>query len=293
MGYETLVAPEIHTGASLAKVEMPEDFYVLGPGLLQRGGHGIIGGLTGIGKTFILLNMIKAFLTKTAPFGVPHWTAEKCRCLLVEMELGPIVAAERVRKIFTQDELEQYGDAFQIISKPRDLMLSSPEWVTWLADYCADQNIEVLMLDPIDSFHFWEDKEGGKHVYKAIDKIADNKVATIISHHFRKPGTGRDKAAEDSNDPYSFAGAVGRQLIQDASFIMTMSVDQIWTQPHKYWTLKTRLGKTRNAGDPLIDFRLLVNKNDDRGVLYLPDGNKHEWRPLTEEEKKRAYSFPT
>lgn len=252
----------------------------------------MIGGLTGIGKTFLLMELAGAFMLGAAPFSIPSWTAKKARVLYIDKELGPYMFADRLKARFSAEELDNFGSNLLVMAKPKGMQLSNPEVMTWLRDYCAGEGIDVLMLDPISRFHYWDENAGGgAQVVEAIETIADGHVATIVTHHFRKPAQGRDAEHYDSLSQYNFRGSVGTKLVEDASFSLTLAMKDVQTAPFKRWKLSTRLEKTRNTGADLSDFNLLVNWNNDRRVTFEPKGGDH--RIVTPiEGPKRPYRFP-
>lgn len=281
MPYDPTFAPVL-TGEQIAALEAPKDYFLLGPHLLNRGGRGLIGGLSGIGKSFILMNLTRAFMNGSQPFNIPEWTAEKARVLYVDLELGKYMFGERLKEMFSKDELHEFGDGFRIISMPVGLSLSNPEAVQWLKSYCEINGIDVLMLDPISKMHYWgESADGGAQVSENLMRIGGEKTAIIVTHHFRKPATGRDAENYDPHSMYNFRGSVGTRLVEDASFVMTVDRHSIKKHPHEHWKLKARLDKLRHTGGIETDFDFNVNFDNDRRIVY--DARRVP-KPLTTEE---------
>lgn len=278
---------QIYTGAALASLEIPKGYFLLGPNLLPKGGRAVLGGLSGIGKSFIMMNMIQSFMDGSTPFSIPGWTAEKSRVLYVDMELGKYMFGDRLKEMFGVEKLEEYGTNFQVISQPIGLSLSNPEAVSWLGDYCDEQGIDVLFLDPISRMHYWgESSDSGQQVVESLARISREKTAIVTSHHFRKPATGRDAENYDAHSMYNFRGSVGTRLIEDASFVMTHDIHHIREADEsrgiwRRWKLRTRMDKLRHTGNIIPEFDFLCNWENDRRVRF--DDTRRLVKPLEDE----------
>lgn len=265
---------QVFQAFDLADLEIPENFSLIGPLLLTRGSHAVLGGLTGIGKTFMLLNFARAFMTAEAPLDMPGWTAQKCRVLYIDKELGDIMLGQRLKVLMSDVDREMVGDRFRCMSKPPGLSLSNPDWVRFLRDYVAGEGIDILILDPISRFHYWDENgSGGSQIVEALSEITQERVSTLISHHFKKRPEGQYRKDHDPLDHYNFKGTVGTRLIEDASFTMTFDhygyLKTARRDGYKAWAVKCRCSKARNTGDdPDADFVLHVNESNDRRVKF-------------------------
>lgn len=244
----------------------------------------IFGGTTKTGKTFLALNLIKALLTGKHPWGNKEWSCKSgTKVLFIEREVGPWGMGDRLRNIFADvDEATQ--EAFKIISMPQGLTLSSSDCVQFLKKLNADLGTDVLILDPINKLHHWNENDASDmlRMIDAIDTIADGKIATIYSHHFGKPLRGKEAMDWDRLDHYNFRGS-GR-LVDDADALLT-----VWRRQgklmatHDSWKLDARL--TLRHGPSPDDFMFYVNEHNDGGVEVRPAEPEDEKKPKVKPAK--------
>ena len=261
----------------LITTPIPEGIFVVEPKILPKGGKMIFGGATKTVKTFLALNLIKALLLGTHPWGNKEWSCKpNNRVLFIEREVGPWGMGDRLRNIF-KDVDEATQEAFKIISMPLGLSLSSNDCVQWLKKLTQDLGTDVLVLDPVNKLHHWNENDSGDmlKLIDAIDTISDGKLATIYSHHFGKPMRGKEALDWDKLDHYNFRGS--SRFVDDADALLT-----VWRRKgklmstHDSWKLDARL--TLRHGPSPDDFLFYVNEHNDGGV---------EVRPFEPEERKK------
>lgn len=283
---------KIYDAMDLRKLELPKDYFILGPRLLPRGKLACFGGLTGIGKTFVALNLIRAFTLAEAPFMIPEWSAEPCKVLYIDKELDRYMVGDRVKHIFTEAEEDRVKGKFQVLTETPSMSLSKQDWVNYLRDYCNNEGINVLILDPISRMHMWEENAHGIYVVEALAEIAQSKTSIIVTHHFRKPPTGRDANDYESRNQYNFRGSVGTRLIEDASLVMTFEYKHPLPpkhKDHKNWVMAVSLAKTRHGTTGDTDFDVAFNENEDNRVIAIP---KRKVKPLvTTATPKKRFNF--
>ncbi len=261
----------IHDGMAVRLLELPADHFVLGPHLLARGGLAVMGGLTGIGKTFMLLNLTRALVLGEAPFGCPTWFCAPVKVLYVDKELDPPTLGMRIKPIFQDVDPALVGDRFKIITKPAGVRLTEPRWVNFLRDYCKNEGIDVLVLDPIS--RLWYDEGQGALAVDTIGEICGARTSAVVTHHFRKPPTGKGADLYNSSDQYNFRGNLGTRLIEDANLSVTFEHKARLPKRstyHKAWTMAMEIAKVRHEGLDEDVMELAFNANDDRRLLYVP-----------------------
>ncbi len=244
----------------------------------------VLAGLTGVGKTFLCLEMIRALVAAERPFGCPGLEVVKpLRVLYVEKELGWGLN-ERLRKIFRDDA--KALDRLLCWSKPVNFYLSSPECLKWLSSYCDDNGIDVVVLDPLNKMHFHNENDPVAHlrIVDAFEQIqGGEKRAIIFAHHFKKPPRGREAKEYDTLDLYNIRG-VG---MDDVDFSLTVArrpgrLVAAWES----WILDARFGKARHGGRPdSDDFMLYVNEHNDFRVHYRGNAESRSGKVLKMPEK--------
>lgn len=230
------------------------------PRVLPRGGRMLFGGQAKAGKTFVMLNLLRALVLGGEALGRPEWRCRPSRVLFIEKELGPYSLGERLRNIFAQDPPDALGPRFLCMSKPRGFSFSEPASVDWLRRIIKANEIDVLALDPISKLHAWNENDNSdmSRLIGVLEEVQDDRCAIIYSHHFGKPLRGRDAEDWDRLDPYNFRGS-SKLGYDDPDALMTF-----WRRPgrllatHDSWALDARL--TLRHGEQPPDFLLHVNE---------------------------------
>lgn len=270
-----------YSALDLVDLEIPDGHFLIGPRVLPKGGRMVLGGLTGIGKTFVVLNLVRSLVEGGYLFESPEWKCVPSKVLLIDKELDPWTLGERIGPIFQDLPRDLVQDNFKVISDPPSFYLSNQSCVEWLGDYCERESIDVLILDPINQMHFWgeNDASEGLRLIEALRSIQRGKVSVVFTHHFKKPLQGRDAENYDPLSMYNFRGTA--RLIEDSSMVLTLDRQpgNLNNDGHESWALECLVAKLRHGGRPANpNFRLHVNESDDRRVLWQGNG-KESRRP--------------
>lgn len=226
------------------------------PYVLPKRGTWLLGGLTGIGKSFFTIELFRALSTGTRPFDCPYIAAtQQCKVLYVEQELGEYGLQKRVRRAFERHQPRTYENYAFFITQSAKFQLDTPEGIKHVAEVVRDCRPNVLILDPISHFHTSEESDNTA-IGKLFQTIADLKEASvgddmsvILAHHFKKPPNGKvmsngyDDLSEDN-----FRGA-GK---------WTSAPDTVTTMAKRggnkeWWEVQMRWEKMRH-GQELNDF---------------------------------------
>lgn len=253
-----------------ATLELPVDHFMLQPYLLAPGAKLLVGGQAKIGKTFLLLNMIRALVTGEPLFGNPEWVAKPSKVLFVEREVGPYIIGQRVKMVMGgAPSWAVDNEHFQILSQPRGFTLSKSDCMKTLASYADDNGINVVVLDPINKLHHYDENDSSQmlRLVESLEEALDGKRALIMSHHFGKPLRGQDAQGQDRLDPYNFRGS--SRLIDDVENMMTLVRNPGRLVPAwESWSWDVRFSGGRLGPLP-EDFKLEFNRLNDGRVYYM------------------------
>ena len=232
----------------------------LEPKVLPKRGIWILGGLTGIGKSYITLDLVRALTTATCPWDCPHLTVpEQCRVLYVEQEIGRYGLWDRARRVFERHQPRTYHDRAFFITQDPAYQLDTPEGRKHVCEVQRDVRPHVLVLDPISHFHTSEESDNtaiGK-LFQTIAELKqaslDDDMSVIIAHHFKKPPNGKVMSQDyDDLSEDNFRGAGKWTSAPDT--VTTMAKrggNKVW------WNLHMRFEKMRH-GKELDDMLLRV-----------------------------------
>lgn len=241
------------------------------PALLPKRGKLLFGGPAKIGKSMIMLELARALSLGVPPFGWRRWyVPERTRVLVIEQELGEYGLRKRAEIVF-RSALEA-AKSIYVVSKDPEVILSSTEGRQRLRYYLDAVRPDVLILDPISKFHFYDENDPIQigRLLQFLDTLtreAERDLSIIFSHHFRKgPATDFQRQGFDPLDPYNFGGS--RKWFDDPDAIVTLQKQRSFTGPagHRAWELRARFELRHDEGPP--DVLLRVNENGDLRVLY-------------------------
>lgn len=245
----------------------PEDYFLLGPDILPRGGRMALHGQTKVGKTFAFVNLMVSLtlIDGGKIFGHPEWRAQKARVLLIDRELGKYTLPKRLRGIIGPADAQKLAGS-RVLSRPLGFNLTDPSCVSWITTFCKDNGIDVVILDPIGRMSMFDlaDITSTYRLQDVFDAIQGEKISVIFSVHDKKPPRGRESQNWDPLDVYNARGA---GLVEDADAILGLSRKPgRLVLSHESWALDCRL--TLRHGESPGDFVLHVNEHGDGKVLY-------------------------
>jgi hypothetical protein len=248
----------------ISQLVVPEDYYLIEPKLLNRGGRMILGGLTKVGKSYITLSIIRSMLLGEPLFGYSKWQVKAKRVLLLEKEVGRYGLKDRLTQVFA-DNMEALKDNFFIVSQPIGFTFSDPKACDELKAKVDDMGIDLIIIDPINRFHFWKenDNEAMTLLVERLQALQEEKIGVICTHHFSKPPKGLYATGLDPLNMHNFRGA--NKLIEDASCIF--AVDRQKGSVGFGWKLHGRFIVRHGVGE-VDDFALHINEYNDGKCVY-------------------------
>lgn len=225
------------------------------PRLLQPDSTLLLGGAAKCGKSFLMLEAIRALTTGSNFMSHPNfYVPAPKRVLYVEAENSRDTTLERAKKIFEKETTDKYKDNFFFVSKELDLRLDSARGIRYFQHLIRDVRPEVLLLDPI-SFLYGGNENDNQVVGSLFYELAKFKkinpevhMSIVFSHHFGKPPWGKMADGWDELSEYNFRGA--SKWKDGGDTIITMArkhpkVDRDW----EHWRLHMRF-LTRHGSSP-------------------------------------------
>lgn len=180
----------IETFDDLMSSQFPQPKFIIEPGVLPYGGKLAIAGREKIGKSYIVLRLLRDLVTGNNPFDCPDLTIpDAVRALYLEQELGKQYLAGRVQKVFANTNGCCKKVSFR--SKDLSLRLDDANGQSAIDNVLKQaQAAEVTFFDPLNKFHSKNENDARDMTYiaKELDIFArDHQTAIVYVHHFAKP----------------------------------------------------------------------------------------------------------
>lgn len=222
--------------------------------LFPRGGISIIGGDSGVGKSWLTLH-----LAQCVAFGLPflgQFPVTPCGVLVLDAESGPRLLQRRVKKLYSG---LRYEEGELRADLPLDYLPKAvrfkPESVGKFADYLSREGIGLVIADPLVHFAGVEENsaEGMAGFFEVIREIASQSDSTFIfTHHSRK----ESKLA--SNAP--------GQMLRGSSAIRAILDSHLFLRKLKGGRLMCEHDKSRH-GEPVPAFLIEITDEDEATTL--------------------------
>lgn len=178
----------ISAGELLAQ-DFPKDGEIIGSGILPARGGMILAGESGVGKSMLAMELAVHLVMGWECWGMPIPTSR--RVLICELENPPRTKQIRLRRML---------EGLEIGNLPDRLMFSDPALTRVNLAVKADQQAlldmirqagaEVVILDPLSSFHQESENDNAK-MRSILDTVTEinHKAGTtaVVVDHFGKP----------------------------------------------------------------------------------------------------------
>lgn len=256
--------------ATLIRTPLPEEPTWIGPSILPKNCKMIIGGHAAIGKSFIMLEMVRALALGTVPFDNPKFVVERpTKCLLIEHELKPYGLQKRTQDFFTPEELDLVEDKLYYISGEPSLEFSSDAGRKKITYAVEKFRPEVLFLDPIGKMHYFDENDAASmaklmHYMDTLLRLgADWGMSLVFSHHFGKPPND-PPVGYDPLESYHFRGS--SKFKDDPDTRVTVQRLKRLPVGWESWRMKTRW--LTRQGEALPDMYFTFNEHKDLRVRF-------------------------
>ena len=178
-------------------------------GFIQREGRNLNTAATGIGKSVMALNLVKAIVTGQKFLG--RFEVMRGRCLFIEAESGESSLKGRLLKLMPEVETD---DLFVKVVSGFDLCLYSNRKIieTWIEDIKPD----LLVLDPL-CYIASSDLNDGQEVTKLTGYlntlIERYHLAILLLHHHRKRQKGEHITGESAAGSFRLGGWADTHIV--------------------------------------------------------------------------------
>lgn len=174
------------SGDALLSSSLPTLPSWLGDGILPAGELAFLTGHSGVGKTFLAVQIISALSVGHTFCGLP---TRQCRVGLVELEMPWVSVQHRLKALHTLDA----GATAFICSPPGAVHVTEPSSRDNLCEFIRLHRLDVLILDPFNRLHDADENSGSDmgHVLEGLHDIRwQTGVSMLVLHHVRKQPSG-------------------------------------------------------------------------------------------------------
>lgn len=257
---------EILTASALVARPVPTDLFLLGPHFLPRGGNMIVSGSTGIGKSWLVLNLLKALATGSPLFSIGEWPTVKAKSLLLETEVGPTLG-KRFEKVF-HGHPEALAN-IDVLSQPEGFSFSYPDCCQWLQEVVRVGRYDVIVLDPIGdlTFHNENDNTDMGRFLASVRDIRGT-AASILIHHNKKEPQDTHNWDPLHIDNMRGAGKLGGAV--DSILMLSRRPGKLVQAPYDNWALGAAWQKTRHAEVSPDPGQIYFNQSGDGSMVWMP-----------------------
>ena len=166
---------------------------IIGSGILTRGSYGLFAGHSGLGKTYLTIQMMAAIL-KGEPFLGQR--TSPCRIGLLEFEM-PWQSMKARAKNF--GGLEEVGLGADLLCMPKGRWyFTDRDVIERVVDWCGERSLGLLIPDPLNRIRQGDanDEMVAGELLDAIHEITERTGTCILGvHHVRKvPSQGNQNA---------------------------------------------------------------------------------------------------
>ncbi len=258
---------------------LPERREWIENGILPKGALFLFGGGTSIGKTFIVLNLLRQLVEGTTFLNTEWRVVDKPKSILyLDAEIGEDLLAQRVKQVF-EGCTALKPDIIMVDCYTSTCKLDVNEGRQELFKkirQCPTKP-DIIVIDPLSYFMEQDDSDNAaaQQVYTTCRMAQEqfNKDLTfIISHHYRKRPSGRGLETYDPLEPAEFRGA---SKWTDMSWT-TMTLNRTHDNADGGWDLEARFPKIR-ANKPISGTHYFTMK--DKRMTLWPKGSVRAKNP--------------
>lgn len=207
------------SGSDLITADLPRLPSFLGDGLLPAGELLFLTGHSGVGKTFLTVQIMSALSIGHTFCGLPTAPA---RVGLVELEMPWQSVQARLRSL--DPSRSDLARVSILCEPPNAVRAREAESQAALIAFCRRHQLDVLVLDPFNRLH--DDDENSNsdmgHVLEGLHEVRRRTgVAMVVLHHVRKLPAG-GPAAPHSRTVALDAGRGSSRLTNDPATVLAL-----------------------------------------------------------------------
>lgn len=234
------------------------------PFILPKRGILLFGGEAKASKSFFMMEMARALSTGTVMFGNGAFrVTEQSRVLLVDQEVGEYGLHKRLKRIFARHNPSMYRDHFAFLTQQPEWRFDTQQGREHILKTISEFKPNVVMLDPIARFHGGEEQSSTeignlfREIYKMMQLGAVENMSVVLSHHFRKPPTGRNRDDYNPLDPYNFRGSSEWFGVPDT----IMTLNRLPSPVKDRWTVQAGFRLRHGEEPPDMEFIVTPESN--------------------------------
>lgn len=238
------------TGSELVAADLPALPSWIGDGLLPSGELAFLTGHSGVGKTFLTVQLMSALSIGHTFNGL---STQACNVGLIELEMPWASIQRRVSALHSGDLSRM---AF-MCSPPGAVHVQEASVRDGIVAFCVKHALDVLIFDPFNRLHDADENSGSDmgHVLEGLHDIRRRtNVAMVVLHHVRKqPAVAGGPAANRSASLDSGRGS--SRLTNDPATVMVLDETK--------GLIRLTFAKVRHAESP----QPIYMKRNDRGFF--------------------------
>ena len=177
--------------------EWPPIESIVGNGILTRGSYGLFAGHSGLGKTYMTIQLVADILLERPFLGQK---TRPCRVGMLEFEMPWQSMKARAHRL---GGLEAVSNGCDLLCMPRGRWyFSERDTIERIVDWCLEKKLGLLIPDPLNRIRLGDsnDEEVAAALLDAIHEIVERTGTTIlcVAHVRKTPSMGNGAAARTS-----------------------------------------------------------------------------------------------
>jgi len=172
--------------------KLPETQNIIEGGILPASSLAIVGGISKMGKSVLVLNM-GLCIARGKPFlgfNVP----EARRVLYLQAEISEHSMQDRLKKMLFAVDYDLLPERLHIINH-KGIKLDRKNDLEQISKFIEHYQVSVLIVDPLYKFHSGDENkvEHMSRFFSHLDDLVQrHKISIVVVHHFGKPQEGRE-----------------------------------------------------------------------------------------------------
>ena len=242
------------SGRELIDASLPVLPSWMGDGLLPAGELAFLTGHSGVGKTFLTVQLMSALSIGHTFCGVP---TQSCRVGLVELEMPWVSVQRRVASLHSGN----FDNMAFLCSPPGAVHVNEPASRANVVAFCKLHQLDVLIFDPFNRLHDLDENSGSDmgHVLEGLHEIRrQSGVAILVLHHVRKTPSGVP-AGQHSRASALDSGRGSSRLTNDPATVLSLDETKGF--------VRLTFGKVRHGLTP----QPIYLKRNERGFFDVSD----------------------
>lgn len=221
---------------------------IIQPGILPIGGKLILAGPEKVGKSYLMLRLMRDLASGGYMFGCKDFPIpDPVRLHYFEQEIG-FGLYNRIHQVYNHNTTPQVRQRITYTSKDTNFRLDDATGIDKIGKEISNQGPDVVVFDPIAKFHALDENSSRDMglIAKRLDWLSDraSKCAVIYTHHFAKPSIENPRVGSQKLRGSS-------ALAADADTIITIEIHTD-TDKYRLWQLQFTCRQQQDPLDMLV-----------------------------------------